>query len=83
MAGSTGGDAPKEKTVKAVQYTGVAATATISKADWAKAGVEHDKVEWTKGSHIPESDLSKEALEVLGRDGRFKSVDVPAAEVKA
>lgn len=69
------------KTVKGIKYTGRSDVREITKAQWAKAGVEgQETVRWTAENDftVKESDLSKEALKVLERDAELKSVDVEA-----
>lgn len=63
--------------VEVVEYVGSADEAKISAADWRKAGIEADKLEqvvWNAGNRkkVKASDLSKEQLEVLRGDDRFK-----------
>lgn len=58
-----------------VEYTGTADVAKISASDWKKAGVDNqEQVVFDRSNKykVAASDLSKEALEVLGNDSRFK-----------
>jgi len=69
------------KTVKGVKYTGSADVREITKAQWAKAGVEDQNlVRWSAENDftVKESDLSKSALKVLEKDSSLQSVDVEA-----
>jgi hypothetical protein len=59
-----------------VQYVGTADNAIISAADWKKVGAEgQESVTWSAVDNqhkVEVGKLSKEALEYLARDSRFK-----------
>ena len=70
-----------KKAAKGVKYTGRSDVREITKAQWAKAGVEgQETVRWTAENDftVPESDLNAKALKVLEQDSELKSVDVEA-----
>ena len=72
---------PSPTSGKGLKYEGTADVREITKAQWAKAGVDDQElVRWNaENDHtVLETDLSKKALAVLGEDSSFKSVDVEA-----
>lgn len=83
--GNTGGDQTpakaKEQEPNAIQYKGSSDVRQITKAQWAKAGVEDQNlVRWSAENDftVKTSDLSAAALKVLEKDSDLKPVVVEA-----
>lgn len=71
----------KDPEPNAIKYTGTSDVREITKAQWAKAGVEDQNlVRWSAENDytVKTSDLSKEALKVLEKDALLKPVVVEA-----
>lgn len=88
MAEQSGGDktpakatAPEaKKTQQGLKYVGSADVREITKAQWAKAGVEdQDKVVFNAENDFTVKGLTDRAFEILSSDkASFKTVDVEA-----
>lgn len=71
----------KAKEPNAVQYTGSSDVREITKAQWAKAGVDDQElVRWSAENDftVKRSELSAGALKVLEKDSDLKDVTVEA-----
>jgi hypothetical protein len=70
------------ETHKVVRYVGTSHVRRISKADWERAGIEHDTLEWTRdapGNDIPLDNvkLDEEAFSTyINGDPDFQVVEV-------